>query len=177
LFQAERLAVTGQLLASVSHELNNPLQAIETALFLLREQKNLSQQMDQELGIILSETERMTTIPVIACNPDQMRQVMLNLFMNAVEAMPDGGALTVQTCFQPEPGRVIISVADTGTGFAPDIQPHLFEPFFTSKPNGSGLGLSITHDIVLQHQGEIRAVNNAERGATLTVWLPIRRLA
>ncbi|MBM3125153.1 MAG: GAF domain-containing protein [Chloroflexi bacterium] len=228
LIQAEKLAVAGQLLASVSHELNNPLQAIENALFLLRDEKNLSRQALQDLETILSETDRMTTIlsrlrttyrppqaedfeevqlntiiestyaltatllrhkgvqfhfaadphlPAVSCIPDQIRQVMLNLFMNAVEAMPGGGNLSLQTCLDPGSDRILISVRDSGIGISPEIQSHMFEPFFTSKETGSGLGLSITRDIVQQHQGDILAENHLGGGAIIKIWLPIRRAA
>ena len=228
LIQAEKLAVAGQLLASVSHEFNNPLQAIANALFLLREERDLSRQAVQDLEIILSETDRMTAIlsrlrttyrppqaedfeevqlntliesthaltatllrhkavqfhftpdphlPAVPCIPDQIRQVMLNLFMNALEAMPEGGDLSLHTCLDPESDRIIVSVRDSGVGMSPEILSHIFEPFFTSKETGSGLGLSITRDIVQQHQGDIQAENNPDGGATIRLWLPIRRAA
>jgi two-component system NtrC family sensor kinase len=223
LIQSERLAVIGRLLASVSHELNNPLQAIQNALFLVNDEENLSVQGHRDLEIVLSETERMADmikrlrafyrpsraedfqdiqlndisvevsaltanhmrhknitfkfipdleLPLVPGIPDQIRQIVLNLFMNAVEAMQDGGHLTVYTDRLPEQDRILFSVTDTGPGIDPQILPHIFEPFITNKENGTGLGLTITADIIRRHHGEIRAENNPGGGATVRVWLP-----
>jgi len=89
--------------------------------------------------------------------------------------MQTEGHLTVFTQQSPEEDQVLFSVADTGTGIAPEILPKIFEPFFTSKKTGTGLGLSITSDIVHQHGGEIRVENNEQGGATFTVSLPTNR--
>ncbi|HTX92813.1 MAG TPA: GAF domain-containing protein [Anaerolineales bacterium] len=226
LIQAERLAIVGRLLASVSHELNNPLQAIQNALFLLKDEEKLSEQGSQDLGIILSETERMSamierlraayrptriqdlqniylndmiddvhaltatqmrhnniqfeflpgaTLPVLFGIPDQIRQVILNLFVNAIEAMPDGGSLTVLTKEEPEESRILFSIVDSGPGIDREILPHIFEPFVTSKTTGTGLGLSIVYDIIRQHKGIIEAVNNPDGGATFNFWLPVMK--
>ncbi len=226
LIQSERLVLAGKLLASVSHELNNPLQAIQNALFLIKSDENLSEQGQQDLEIILSETQRMASLisrlrstyrvaqaedfyetqlndlvedvhaltstymrhrkivftfhpdpnlPVIPVIPDKIRQVILNLFMNAIEAMEHGGELIVHTYYLPEHGQVLITFADTGPGLNPEIQSRIFEPFVTDKETGTGLGLTITADIVHQHQGEIQAENNPDAGAIFKVWLPARR--
>ncbi|HSL45124.1 MAG TPA: GAF domain-containing protein [Anaerolineales bacterium] len=224
LLQNERLALVGRLLASVSHELNNPLQAIQNALFLLKEEANLSPQGNQDLGIILSETERMAALierlrsayrpvrikdfqpvqvnnlvediyaliathmrhkqiafefipdpelPVISGIADQIRQVVLNLFFNAIEIMKPGGCLTVQTQGLPSQKEILLSVRDTGPGIDVEILPNIFEPFVTSKSTGTGLGLTITHDIIHQHHGRIQAENYPDGGALFSVWLPI----
>lgn len=224
LIHSERLAVVGRLLASVSHELNNPLQAVQNALFLLREETGISEQGRQDLEIVLSETDRMAVmlsrlreayrpvqpedlypvqmnniiedvyalvathlrhnqisfefhpapeLPPIPGLEDQLRQVMLNLFMNAVDAMSDGGRLNVSTHLLLDESEVLISVSDTGPGIDPDILPNIFEAFVTNKESGTGLGLSISYEIVLRHRGRIRAENNPEGGATFSVWLPV----
>ena len=226
LIQNERLAVAGQLLASVSHEMNNPLQAIQNALFLLKQEEDFSSQGKQDLEIILSEVERMGTLlnrlrstyrpmhsddleeiqineivedtyaltsthmrhndiifefhpdpelPIIRGVTDQIRQVVLNLFINAIESMQTEGHLTVFTQQSPDGDHVLFSVADTGTGIDPEILPKIFEPFFTSKKTGTGLGLSITSDIVQQHGGEIQVENNEQGGVTFTVIFPASR--
>jgi PAS domain S-box-containing protein len=224
LVQNERLAIMGRLLASVSHELNNPLQAIQNALFLLKEEHGISEQGKQDLEIVLAESERMASmierlrdtyrptqaedfkpiqlnrivedvhaliathlrknqiafifqpypdLPFIYALSDQVRQVVLNLFMNAVEAMSSGDVLTAQTEYIPETNQILLSVSDTGTGISPSILPDIFEPFITDKKSGTGLGLTISRDIVIKHRGNITAENNPERGATFKVWLPI----
>lgn len=93
------------------------------------------------------------TLPEVVGNGDQLRQVFLNLILNAIEALADRGTLTVRTIAGPS--VAIVEVQDTGLGIPPDIRPRLFEPFFTNKPNGTGLGLSISAHIVTQHGGQI----------------------
>ena len=223
LIQSERLALVGRLLASVSHELNNPLQAIQNALFLLKEEANLSLQAQQDLDIILAEAERMAALierlrtayrpvrfedfqpvqlndliedvfaliathvrhkeiafefipepglPAVSGLSDQIRQVALNLFINAVEVMDPGGRLTVHTRSLPEENEVLLTVKDTGPGISEDILPRIFDPFITDKRTGTGLGLTITHDIIEQHEGRIEAKNDPTGGAIFSVWLP-----
>lgn len=223
LIQSERLALVGRLLASVSHELNNPLQAIQNALFLLKEEK-ISTQAKQDLDVILSEAERMAALierlrsayrpirmkdfqPVDLNNliedvhalisthmrhkeiafeffpdpellkvsglPDQLRQVVLNLFLNAIEIMQPGGRLIVWTRNLLLKNEALLTVKDTGPGIDDEILPQIFDAFITSKHTGTGLGLTITHDIIQQHHGRITAENDPEGGAAFNVWLPI----
>ncbi len=114
-------------------------------------------------------------LPMISGLSDQIRQVVLNLFLNAIEIMKPGGRLTVQTRGMFEQNEVFLSVKDTGPGIDPEILPKIFDPFITSKRTGTGLGLTITHDIIEQHHGRIQAENNreGEDGAVFNVWLPI----
>jgi signal transduction histidine kinase len=87
--------------------------------------------------------------------------------------MKPGGCLTVQTQSLASRKEVLLSVSDTGPGIDPEILPSIFEPFVTSKTTGTGLGLTITLDIIQQHHGRIEVENNPDRGATFKVWLPI----
>ena len=222
--QSERLVTMGRLLASVSHELNNPLQAIQNALFLLREEKGISLQGKLDLDIVLSEAERMSALierlrstyrpiqvedflptqinsiiediyalisthlrhnkiiyefhpdpelPLIPALPNQIRQVILNLLMNAVEIMITGGKLTVSTKLLRDSNEVLLSISDTGPGIEPDLLLNIFEAFVTNKQRGTGLGLTISYDIVMKHHGRITAENNPAEGALFKVWLPI----
>jgi two-component system NtrC family sensor kinase len=113
--------------------------------------------------------------PVVA-HADQMRQVFLNLMLNACDAMPDGGTLRVETRNLPalpgQPATITITVADTGAGIAPEHLPHLFEPFYTTKPNGTGLGLAISAHIVSQHGGHIAVDSTVGGGTAFTITLP-----
>jgi signal transduction histidine kinase len=113
-------------------------------------------------------------LPPILALSDQIRQVVLNLFMNAVEAMSDGGQLTVETRLSDDKTEILLIVSDTGTGISPAILPNIFEAFVTNKQEGTGLGLTITYDIVIKHRGRITAQNNKERGSMFKVWLPIK---
>jgi len=226
LVQSERLALVGRLLASVSHELNNPIQAIQNALFLIKDEESFSEQGSQDLEIVISETERIAALidrlraaygpthsddyqdvqlnslveyvhaltathmrhgdirfefkpdpdlPPISGIPEQLRQVILNLFMNAIEAMTSGGLLTVMTEQLPQEMNVLLTFTDTGAGIDPQLLPHIFEAFITDKDKGTGLGLTITYDIIQQHQGKIQAENNPQGGAIFKVWLPVKR--
>jgi signal transduction histidine kinase len=85
-----------------------------------------------------------------------------------------GGKIIVTTQNVVDRGQIMLSVADTGTGIAPDVFHDIFDPFVTNKETGTGLGLTITRDIILHHHGEIHAGNNPQGGATFTVWFPIK---
>jgi PAS domain S-box-containing protein len=111
-------------------------------------------------------------LPLLMLVPDQIQQVFLNLTLNAVEAMPGGGRLEVRARATDEPVGVRISFADSGKGIAADAASHLFEPFYTTKPDGMGLGLYVTHNIVEEHGGHIEMESREGEGATFTVWLP-----
>jgi signal transduction histidine kinase len=112
-------------------------------------------------------------LPAVPAMADQIRQVVLNLFLNAIEIMTPGGCLIIQTQALPARREILLSVKDTGPGIDPEILPDIFEPFVTDKPSGTGLGLTITQDIIHQHHGRIAAENNPEGGATFKVWLPL----
>src|SRR5262249_30825034 len=107
---------------------------------------------------------------LVLCNADQLRQVFLNLVLNAIDAMASGGTLTVRTIAGPS--VAVIEIEDTGIGIPDDIRAHLFEPFFTNKPNGTGLGLSISAHIVTQHGGQIEVESAEGAGSTFRVVLP-----
>jgi signal transduction histidine kinase len=98
--------------------------------------------------------------------------VVLNLFLNAVEVMQPGGRLLVQTSGIPVQREILFSVSDSGPGIEPELMPRIFDPFITSKHTGTGLGLTITHDIIQEHHGRIEAMNNPGGGAVFNVWLP-----
>lgn len=224
LVQSERLSLIGKLLASVSHELNNPLQTIQNALFLIRDELQQSGNQPPELDIISEEMDRMVMllerlrstyrplhadefkavqindiiedvhklvsahlhnqnisfefhpdpgIPPVRGLANHLKQVILNLFINAVEAMPEGGHLCVDTFNLPANDEALFSIMDNGTGIEPDLLSKIFDPFVTNKEAGTGLGLTITHEIVEQHRGRILVENVSTGGAKFTVWLPV----
>ncbi|PYM31803.1 MAG: hypothetical protein DME15_16195 [Candidatus Rokuibacteriota bacterium] len=106
-------------------------------------------------------------------DPQQFKQVVWNLCLNAVDAMPEGGELRVGAA--EAPGHVLeLWVSDTGAGIAADDLPHVFEPFFSTKPEGTGLGLSLVHRIVQEHGGEIDLRSTPGVGTTFMVTLPVR---
>lgn len=107
----------------------------------------------------------------LKCDPEQMKQVFLNLVMNAAQAMPRGG--TVVLAARREKGRILIDVEDEGPGISRDEVERVFDPFFTTKDAGTGLGLSVAHQIVRQHGGGLTITRNSPAGATFRVSLPL----
>ena len=111
-------------------------------------------------------------LPEILADPMQLQQVFMNLLLNAVEAMPEGGVITLTTSFDRALDAVQIDISDTGSGINASAMNQLFTPFFTTKPRGTGLGLAITKRLVEAHGGGIRIENNRESGATVKISLP-----
>lgn len=111
-------------------------------------------------------------LPHILADARELELAMLNLVTNSLDAMPDGGALTIQAVSCPEGVR--IEIADTGTGISPDLMPRIFQPWVTTKPpgRGTGLGLSITHDLIARHGGTIAATSDPGRLTVFTIQLP-----
>jgi signal transduction histidine kinase len=124
---------------------------------------------------ILFESELDESLPSIPVIRDQVKQVVLNICLNAVEAMPDGGRLTVRTLNHPLSEGVFLSVSDTGPSISPDILPYIFDPFVTTKEGGTGLGLAISYDIVRRHEGQINVESQPGKGTTFHVWLPCKQ--
>jgi len=115
-------------------------------------------------------------LPFIRADANQISQVLMNLLLNAAEATPEGGHITLSASKLTFVESIEIQVRDTGCGIAPDILPHVFEPFFTTKRGkGTGLGLSISHAYIRSHGGEIRADSVVGHGTTITITLPIRQ--
>jgi signal transduction histidine kinase len=112
---------------------------------------------------------------LISMNRTELQQVLVNLMVNAIHAMPDGGRLTLRTFDRDESRRhgIVIEVADTGAGMAPDIRERIFDPFFTTKRReGTGLGLSISQMLVTRQGGKITVESEHAKGTTFSVWLP-----
>jgi two-component system sensor histidine kinase HydH len=107
---------------------------------------------------------------LIMGHADSLKQLLLNLLLNALQAMPDGGVLTVQT--ENSAGRVILKIADTGPGIPEGDQETVFEPFFTTRENGTGLGLAIVHRIILDHGAEIRVESSPGDGTMFVIRFP-----
>lgn len=111
-------------------------------------------------------------IPLLFADPDQLKQVFINLIKNAMEAMPQGGGIHVET--RVDGRRVIAEVRDTGTGMPKEVVEKIFDPYYTTKKTGTGLGLSLVHRIITDHRGEIKVTSKSGKGTTFTIALPMK---
>jgi len=109
-------------------------------------------------------------LPAVRLNRDMFKQALLNLMLNAEQALRGGGSITVQAVL--EPGHVCLSLIDTGHGMPPDVLAKIFEPFFSTKATGSGLGLATTRKIVEAHHGAIDVQSEVGKGTKFTIRLP-----
>lgn len=115
-------------------------------------------------------------LPAVPMNIDRMKQVFLNLLINAQQAIGEGGgAIRVRTGFRPDEGMAEIAVADDGSGIPPDVVEKIFDPFFSTKRTGegTGLGLSVSYGIVRDHGGEITVRSEPGKGSEFRIWLPV----
>jgi PAS domain S-box-containing protein len=173
---AERAArLVSQLLAFGRRQVLQP-----TRIDLNEAIRDVTSLLDRVIGehidvVVVPDTQE---VPVDA-DRTQIEQLLVNLALNARDAMPAGGTLTLAARCDHASGTATLTVADTGTGIDPDVLPHVFEPFFTTKPqgSGSGLGLASVHGIVNQSGGRIDVDSTAGRGATFTIRLPLAAAA
>ena len=221
LIQAEKMAAVGRLAASLAHEINNPLQAIQNSLHLalhqgLEEEKRRQflEMAQQEVARLVQIVRRMLdfyrpssamqpldvnrpvedalaiagkrlqqarievvsrlspNLPPTRGAPNQLTQVFLNIIINAVEAMSEGGTLWVGSAYHAERRQIVVAFRDSGPGIAPEMHEHMFEPFHTSKSTGTGLGLAISYGIIERHGGMIEVESPPGSGTTFIVRLP-----
>jgi signal transduction histidine kinase len=112
-------------------------------------------------------------LPLVYIDRDQMQQALINLLMNAIEATPPGGEVTLATRYLPVEDLAEVTVKDTGRGIDPDNAGKIFEPFFTTRSDGNGLGLAITHGIIEQHGGTITFDSKPGEGTCFHIRLPL----
>jgi signal transduction histidine kinase len=141
------------------------VELIGNTLALLKNQVRLS---GLETRIDLPDT------PVIIIgNPNQLQQVFVNIILNALQVMKEGGLLGVKVFLLDKQGKAVVEISDTGPGISSDVKEHMFEPFFTTKADGTGLGLSVSYGIIKEHKGEITVESEAGHGAVFRVELPL----
>jgi len=121
----------------------------------------------------ISVQKKFQSLPSITIDKEQMKQVILNLLMNAIQAMPTGGRLELSGQLAGDPRWIQFSIKDSGIGIPPEDMDKLFDPFFSTKEGGVGLGLSIAHRIIDQHHGKIEVESKSGKGTLFTLWLPI----
>jgi two-component system sensor histidine kinase AtoS len=111
-------------------------------------------------------------LPEASADPMQLQQIFMNLLLNAADAMPNGGTLTLETMHDLPSQMLRITISDTGTGIDAAVISNIFQPFFTTKAKGTGLGLAITKRLVEEHEGQISIESKAGGGAQFTIRIP-----
>ncbi|MBW2620264.1 MAG: PAS domain S-box protein [Deltaproteobacteria bacterium] len=161
--------VVGQL-----HEFARPItiskKPIKVRTFLENSLKLIERQTSE--ASIKIETDIDAEIGDVFIDPDRINQVFLNLYLNAIESMKNGGNLHVSLLNSEKKDGIEIRVRDTGTGISEDDLTHIFDPYFTTKASGTGLGLAIVHNIIEVHNGEIKVDSMLSQGTTITILLP-----
>lgn len=144
-----------------------------------RERASLNEVLSQGLSFMQSlfdatgvtvRTEFDAALPVIQADEEQLWQAVLNLIRNALEAMPQGGTLTLRTA--RDGNEAVLSIADTGKGMTEKERQQIFKPFFSTKTGGTGLGLPLTQQIITEHGGQIECESAADKGTTFVIHLP-----
>ena len=144
---------------------------------------DLRKLIEHTLGIVAQEasfagvaitTQLDHNLPELMVDPDRMTQVILNILINAIQAMAQGGQLSVTTHRREE--EAVVNISDTGHGISTEDQGNLFNPYFTTKKNGTGLGLAIVHKIVEDHGGSVHIRSTQDSGTQVSVTLPIHQV-
>jgi len=184
----------GELIAEGAEMIDESLEGVDRATAIVRDVKGLAhagrgERSLEDLNELLDGVLRMATpqlrvtavvekdyglLPMVACAPQELQQVFLNLVLNASQAIVDRGTIRVRT--EAQGGSVMVWIEDDGRGMEADLLDRIFDPFFTTKPvgEGTGLGLGIAHEIVRKHGGEITVDSKPGRGSVFGVRLPVR---
>jgi signal transduction histidine kinase len=128
---------------------------------------------EMRLSNIQLETSIKKDNAIVSGNRNQLEQVLINIILNAIQAMGRGGKLKIDLQTDLKNGRVVIAVQDNGPGMSRDILKHILEPFYTTKKDGTGLGLSVSYGIIKDHGGDIKIESREGKGTTVKVILPL----
>jgi signal transduction histidine kinase len=132
---------------------------------------------EKNIRIVRSDAPR---LPPINADADQLRQVLVNLLNNAAEAMIDGGEIQVSASVETDSSKlpmVVVRVRDTGGGISQEVRQHVFEPFYTTKEDGTGLGLCIAARIMAHHHGRLILESSTPQGTSFAMWIPVAQVA
>jgi two-component system, sporulation sensor kinase E len=144
------------------------------------EDRDLNSLIDDLLSFVQYELEQSNielikdldeSIPSLKLDPKYLKQAVLNLVKNAISAMPEGGILRVSTQLRGD--QVLFRISDNGVGMSADVRDKIFEPYFTTKDFGSGIGLTLVYKVVKEHMGDISVLSREGRGTTFTITLPV----
>ena len=222
LVQSERLAVLGQLTASIAHEIRNPLTSMKMVVQILKKKLQYDQSISESLQVILDEIDRLNIIvsglldsarpielnirqaniidvmnevirlmesnlrhrkieikvlkqsenmPETMIDPDRMKQVFMNIIINAMQAMPEGGTITVKYEHNEINNEIAIEVSDTGFGMSEEVLRHVYDPFFSVKSGGTGLGLTNVKRILDLHNADIQIDSVEGQGTNVRIIL------
>ncbi|SHE44737.1 two-component system, NtrC family, sensor histidine kinase AtoS [Desulfofundulus australicus DSM 11792] len=136
---------------------------------LIRELTEFFQEMYQGKYNLLLDLE--ADLPPVWMDAEQMERAVVNIIFNAIQAMPEGGTISISTAYLPGRQRVALTIADTGCGIPKENLAHLFTPFYSTRPKGTGLGLAIAYEIVQAHGGQIEVESEVGRGTKFTIYL------
>jgi len=150
--------------AKLNLEKTNLNELIESTVVLLKSQA------DQRQVVIAAHLQ---ILPPILLDRNQMKQALLNLIRNSLEAIDGTGSIDIRTALTERKTEILIEIRDTGTGIDPETVPKIFNLYFTTKAKGTGLGLSLVHQIISQHNGRIEVESTVGKGTTFYVYLPV----
>jgi two-component system, NtrC family, sensor kinase len=143
---------------------------------------NINKVIKTAIGIVKNEfrlkhvhidDQRSKTMTQTLLDENQILQVLINILLNALQAVEENGRVTIQSHANTEQGNITVEIADNGCGIAPDVIHRIFEPFFSKKNNGTGLGLAVSYGIIKNHAGDIRAHSELGKGARFVIEVPI----
>ncbi len=144
-------------------------EVVEGALQMVESRR---MELKETRGVIIDVNADLGEVPFVQGEAAELREALVNIIFNAIDAMPKGGSITVKSRQDKE--GVLLSISDTGEGIPDDVKGKIFDPFFTTRPQkGSGLGLSVTYGIITRHGGRIEVESRVGEGATFYIWLPM----
>jgi signal transduction histidine kinase len=171
--QSERIKKIVENLLDFSRQKKQELQDIQVGDLVQRSLGLVANQL--KISKVKQHLTINDNLPLVSVDAPQIQQVLVNLFINAIQAMDQGGDLFIEVSLDQEHNLVKVTVRDTGTGIKKEILPYIFDPFFTTKSTkGTGLGLSVSYGIIQQHHGEIAVESEEGQGAAFTIKIPVK---